>query len=175
MDLRELKEFFSDTIKYILITIGIIIIVIYIVGLQQVVGPSMKPTLNNGNILLLNKFIYHFKEPKRNDIIAFSYEDTKFLIKRVIGLPGENVEYNNNVLYINGEPFMEKIVDDMVTEDFALKEMGYDTIPKDMYLVLGDNRGDSLDSRSFGLISKKDIIGKPFSKIWPINEFKIIK
>jgi signal peptidase I len=175
VDLRELKEFFSDTIKYILITIGIIIIVIYIVGLQQVVGPSMKPTLNNGNILLLNKFIYHFKEPKRNDIIAFSYEDTKFLIKRVIGLPGENVEYNNNVLYINGEPFMEKIVDDMVTEDFALKEMGYDTIPKDMYLVLGDNRGDSLDSRSFGLLSKKDIIGKPFLRIWPINEFKIIK
>ena len=175
MDLRELKEIFNDTIKYILIAIGIIVIVIYVISLQQVVGPSMRPTLNNGEILLLNKFIYHFKEPKRNDIIAFAYEDTKYLIKRVIGLPGENVEYNDNVLYINGEPYIEKIVEGMITEDFTLKELGYNTIPKDMYLVLGDNRGDSLDSRNFGLITKKDIIGKPFLRIWPLNEFKVIK
>ncbi len=79
------------------------------------------------------------------------------------------------MLYINGEPYIEKIVDGMITKNFTLKDLGYDVIPDDMYLVLGDNRGDSLDSRNFGLISKKDIIGKPFLRIWPINKFKVIK
>ena len=175
MDWLDFKEFIKDSKVYIMTFMVVILILVYVASLTQVVGPSMKPTLNNGEVLLLNKFIYHFKEPKRNDIIAFSYEDTKYLIKRVIGLPGETVEYNDNVLYINGEPYIEKIVEGMITEDFTLKELGYDTIPKDMYLVLGDNRGDSLDSRNFGLISKKDIIGKPFLRIWPLNKFKVIK
>ncbi len=175
MDLREIKEFFKDVIKYILVAIGIIFVVVYVVSLQQVVGPSMQPTLNNGDIIILNKFIYTFREPERNEVIAFDYGDTKYLVKRVIGLPGETITYKDNILYINDKAYEEKIVDGLMTEDFSLEEIGYNTIPENMYLVLGDNRNNSLDSRSFGLIKRKDIIGKPFLKIWPLTKISFVK
>ncbi|MDD4808648.1 MAG: signal peptidase I [Bacilli bacterium] len=175
MDLREIKEFFKDTIGYILVAIFIIFVVLYIVSLQQVIGPSMSPTLNDGDVLLLNKFVYSLREIERNEVIAFDYDDSKYLIKRVIGLPGEKIEYKDNILYIDDEAYQEKITDDLITDDFSLQDMGHEVIPEDMYLVLGDNRGDSLDSRSFGLIKKDDIIGKPFVRIWPLNQFNLVK
>lgn len=169
MDLRELKEFSIDAFKY-LVTIAIVILVfIYVCALQQVIGPSMKPTLNNGDILLTDKLFYKFRDLKRNEIITFNFEDEKYLIKRIIGLPGETIMYKNNFLYIDGVVHTEKIVPDLITDDFSLEDLGYEVIPKDMYLVLGDNREDSMDSRMFGLISKKDIIGSPFIRIWPIG------
>ncbi|MDD2435794.1 MAG: signal peptidase I, partial [Bacilli bacterium] len=100
---------------------------------------------------------------------------SKYLIKRVIGLPGEKIEYKDNILYIDDEAYQEKITDDLITDDFSLQDMGHEVIPEDMYLVFGDNRGDSLDSRSFGLIKKDDIIGKPFVRIWPLNQFNLVK
>ena len=110
--------------------------------------------------------------------MALYYADTKFLVKRVVGLPGETVEFKDNKLYINGKYYEEKYLgDDIVTDNFSLEELNYTTIPDDMYLVLGDNRGDSMDSRDsdVGLIPKKDIYGKVRFKIWPINEFKYVK
>ncbi|MDD2434669.1 MAG: S26 family signal peptidase, partial [Bacilli bacterium] len=74
MDLREIKEFFKDTIGYILVAIFIIFVVLYIVSLQQVIGPSMSPTLNDGDVLLLNKFVYSLREIERNEVIAFDYD-----------------------------------------------------------------------------------------------------
>ena len=84
----------------------------------------------------------------------------------------------DNKLYIIGTYYEEKYLgDDIVTDNFQLEELNYTTIPDDMYLVLGDNRGDSMDSRDsdVGLIPKKDIYGKVRFKIWPINEFKYVK
>ena len=93
----------------------------------------------------------------------------KYLIKRVIGLPGDKIEYKDNVLYVNGEKIKEDFLNKNIkTENFSLASLGYQKIPKDMYLVLGDNREDSLDSREIGLIKKKDILGKVSLKIWPI-------
>lgn len=177
MDFREIKEFFKDTLKYIIVIIIVLIIVLYVVTLQQVVGPSMQPTLNEGDVLILNKFQYYLFDVKRNDVVALKYDGSKYLIKRVIGLPGESIYYKDNTLYINGNPYKENIVEGLVTEDFDLKDNGYEVIPDDMYFVLGDNRGDSLDSRSkeVGLIKKEDIIGKVFIRIWPISGFKLVK
>ena len=151
MDMRDIKEFLKDAFKYIVIIVIVLFIVIYIVTLQQVVGPSMSPTLNNGDVLLLDKVSYRFKEIERYDVVALNYADTKYLIKRIIGLPGETIEYKNNILYINGEAFQETGIENLITEDFSLKDIGYEVIPDDMYLVLGDNRGNSLDSRDIGL------------------------
>ena len=178
MDWLDIKEFLSDTIKYIIFIVVILVIAVYVVGLQQIVGPSMTPTLRNGDIVILDKLSYRFSEIKRDDIVALYYADTTFLVKRVVGLPGETVEFKDNKLYINGKYYEEKYLgDDIVTDNFSLEELNYTTIPDDMYLVLGDNRGDSMDSRDsdVGLIPKKDIYGKVRFKIWPINEFKYVK
>lgn len=177
MDFRGITEFFKDTLKYIIVIVVVLVIVLYVVTLQQVVGPSMEPTLNEGDVLILNKFQYYLFDIKRNDVVSLKYDGSKYLIKRVIGLPGESIYYKDNVLYINGNPYKENIVDGLVTEDFDLKDLGYDVIPEDMYLVLGDNRDNSLDSRSkeVGLIKKEDIIGKVFIRIWPLNGFKLVK
>lgn len=175
MDMRDVTEFLRDAFKYIIIVVVVLFIVIYIVTLQQVVGPSMSPTLNNGDVLLLDKVSYRFKNIERYDVVALNYADTKYLIKRIIGLPGETIEYKNNILYINGKAFQETGIENLVTNDFSLKDLGYDVIPEDMYFVLGDNRGNSMDSRDIGLISKKDIIGKTFIRIWPLNQIKIVK
>ena len=175
MDFRDITEFFRDAFKYIIVVIVVFLLLIFVVGLQQVVGPSMSPTLKEGNIIIVNKLVYRFKNIQRNDIVVLS-QDEKYMIKRVVGLPGDNIEYKDNYLYVNGVKYKEKFLsNDVVTKDFSLKDLGYDKIPDNMYLVLGDNRENSLDSRSYGLVSKKNIIGKTFIRIWPINNFKIFR
>lgn len=177
MDWLDIKEFIKDTFKYILIIVVVLVLAIYVISLQQVVGPSMSDTLNNNDIVLLDKISYRFTDIKRGDVVSLYYDDTKYLIKRVIGLPGEYVEFQDNKLYIDNKYMDEDYLGNVITEDFSLSELGYDEIPEDMYLVLGDNREDSLDSRdiSVGLIPKEDIIGKVRIRIWPLNKISIIK
>lgn len=176
MDLREFREFVIDTSKLILTVVVVLVIVIYVASLQQIVGPSMSPTFNNKDIAILNKLHYRFFKVKRYDIVSVEYESTKYLIKRVIGMPGDVIEYKDNILYINGNVVKEKyLLKDVYTNDFSLVDLGYDKIPEDMYLVLGDNRENSMDSREFGLIKKKDIIGKVNLRIWPINKISYVK
>ena len=176
MDLRDVKEFCIDTSKYIITIFIVIFVIVYVASVQQVVGSSMSPTFSNQDILILNKFHYRFFEVKRFDIVSFQYDDTKYLIKRVIGLPGDKVEYKDNVLYINGEIVEEEFLSDNInTNDFSLNDLGYDVIPEDMYLVLGDNRENSLDSRDIGLITRKSLLGKVNIRIWPINKIRYVK
>ena len=169
MDLREVKEFIIDSSKMILTVVAVLVFIMYIATLQQIVGSSMSPTYESREVVILNKLHYRLFSIKRFDIISFEYDSTKYLIKRVIGLPGDIIEYKDNVLYVNGEEIEEEYLPkDIKTENFSLASLGYDKIPEDMYLVLGDNREDSLDSREIGLITKKDILGKVSLKIWPI-------
>lgn len=135
----------------------------------------MHPTLKDEELFILSKFNYRFTDVKRGDIISLKYANTKYLIKRVIGLPGENVYIKDSTLFINNEKFEESYISkELEYDDFYLKDLGYDKIPENMYLVLGDNRVDSLDSREIGLIPKKDIIGKIALRFWPLNRFKFI-
>lgn len=165
MDWLDIKEFIKDTIKYVLFVVIVVFVAMYVISLQQIVGSSMSPTLNNGDLLILNKLSPRFINLKRGDIVSFHYDDSKFLVKRIIGLPGEYVEIKNNQIYINNE-VINDYVENIEMDDFKLDEK----IPQDAYFVLGDNRSDSLDSRDsrVGLIKKEDIIGKKFIKIWPI-------
>jgi len=174
VDWLDIKEFFKDAFKYIIIVMIIFFIAIYVVGLQQVVGDSMNPKLKNNDVLILDKIIYKVSKIKRGDIVALYYSDTKYLIKRVVGLPGEKIEFKNNKLYINGTIIEEDYLNDTYTENFSLEQLGYDKIPADFYFVLGDNRTNSLDSRDskVGLITKKDIIGKIRLRIWPLNKIR---
>lgn len=174
MDWLEFKEFIIDSMKLIIVIIIIMVLMIYVVSITQVVGDSMNNTLMDGEVLVLNKINYKLFDIKRGDIISLDYADTKYLIKRVIGLPGDYVEIKNNKVYINGELYEEDYVsDDLIYNDFSLDDLGYDEIPNDMYLVLGDNRVNSLDSREIGLVKKDDINGKISLRIWPFNKLAI--
>lgn len=172
MDLRDIKEFFRDTFKYFLVVIIVLLTVIYVVSLQQVIGPSMNPNYYEGDVLILNKIKYRILKPSRFEVVAIENKGEKYFIKRVIGLPGETIEYKNNKLYINGELVEEKFKKEGTTEDFKIEDIGYSVIPEGKYFVVGDNRINSLDSRSMdvGLIDAEDFIGKVSIRIWPFRK-----
>lgn len=183
MDLRDITEFFRDCLGYIITLFIIIFIFTFIVSFQPVAGNSMIPTLEEGNVSLVSKLSYAFGDVKRNDVVVVK-QDKKRYIKRVIGLPGEKIDYLNGILYINDAGIIESIdgasenTTNFLFEDICPKEKCSDNkIPDDMYLVLGDNRKDSFDSRDsdLGLVSIKQIKGKAFFTIYPLNKIgKII-
>lgn len=169
MDLRDVKEFLKDSFSYIFFIACIFFICVYIVGIEQVVGPSMTPTYLNGDILVVDKFSYIFGDVKRNDIVSFSNSTSKYLIKRVIGLPGDKVEFKNNELYINDRLFIEDYLsDESITHDFTFDTLGVSVVPEGSYFVLGDNRTNSQDSRDpkIGFVKKEDIVGRVWFKLW---------
>lgn len=147
------------------ITIIVLIFSIYFVfnfSFAQIDGNSMKPLLNNKDIVLYKKTNY---ELKRFDIVVFKLNDDLF-IKRIIGLPGENIKYIDNKLYVNNEYVLESF-ENSVTKDFSLEYLtSNEYIPKNKYLVLGDNRLYSHDSREFGVIDINDIVGIYIKKIF---------
>lgn len=178
-DFREIKEFIKDTFGYIIVIIVTILVFVYVFSFHQVVGDSMAPLLNAGDVAVLSKINYKLFSVKRNDVVALIGEDSTLYVKRIIGLPGEDISFIDNILYINGKAYTEEFLDESIqTNNFYFEDIcSIETcpdgvIPKDMYLVLGDNRKDSLDSRDpfLGLIPKSDIIGKSLFKIWPITK-----
>ena len=174
MDWLSIRELIIDSLKLIIVIIIILFLMLYVVSVTQVVGSSMSPTLKDEEVLILNKFQYRFFDIKRGDIVSLDYEDTKYLIKRIIGLPGETVKIVNNQLYINDKIYEEEyLANDLNYDDFSLADLGYSKIPENMYLVLGDNRENSLDSREIGLIKKEDINGKISLRFWPLNKIKL--
>ncbi len=167
--MTKFKEILKELMPYVIIVVVVVIIRAFIATPVLVSGSSMYPTLKNDQLLILKKYDRSYK---RFDIVVLDYKEEK-LIKRVIGLPGETVEYNDGILYIN-----DKVVEDKyasITADFKSSELIKGTIPKGYYLVLGDNRDDSIDSRVIGLINEEDIRGKtnfsllPFKKIGKIE------
>ena len=160
----------KELVPYVIIVLVVILLRTFIITPVRVNGDSMNQTLKDGEILLLEKYDKKFK---RFDIVVLKYNDEK-LVKRIIGMPGESVQYRNNILYINGEKVSEEFLTEE-TYDFDLNVLGYDKIPENYYFVVGDNRSNSLDSRLIGLISKEDIEGKAIFRIFPFNKFGSIK
>lgn len=175
---RGKKDWF-DWLKTLLFAFGIAFIIrIFIISPIIVDGPSMLPTLHDRDQIMVNKFTYHFSEPERFDIVVFHAPDERDFIKRVIGLPGEHVMIENNELHINGEiikePFIEK--NNIYTNNFRLEMLPgqYETIPAGYVLVLGDNRNNSTDSRTIGLVPIDEIVGKAAFIYWPIDRVQIL-
>ena len=159
----------KEIIEYIVLIVIILLIRTYLFVPIMVSGNSMVPTLNNGDVMILNKFSYLVNDIKRFDIVVVDYEN-EYIIKRVIGLPGDYVEYKNDILYVNGKKIEEEY-DREYTEDFNLNDLSIEKIPNNYYLVLGDNRPISKDSRKIGLIDKKNIKGSTNFILFPFSRF----
>ena len=159
----------KEIIEYIVLIVIILLIRTYLFVPIMVSGNSMVPTLNNGDVMILNKFSYLVNDIERFDIVVVDYEN-EYIIKRVIGLPGDYVEYKNDILYVNGKKIKEEY-DREYTEDFNLNDLNIAKIPNNYYLVLGDNRPISKDSRKIGLIDKKNIKGSTNFILFPFSRF----
>jgi len=155
------------------------LVVVFVVQPVKVEGTSMLPRLHDGERIFVNKLIYYDEyrwAPKieRGDIVVFWYPDdpSKSYIKRVIGLPGEVVEIREGTVFINNVPLEEKYLDprsNLNSRPFPLTE-----IKANYYFVMGDNRDNSSDSRSWGLVPKKYIYGKALLRYWPPSAASVI-
>ncbi len=170
MDEKKIKTI-KEILSYVAIVAAVILVRVFIFDPVMVDGPSMDTTLTDGQILILNKFIYRKQDIQRYDIVVIR-ADNKKIIKRVIGLPNENVEIKNNEIYIDGKKIDNSFASTK-TDDFDLSDIGLVKVPGDSYFVLGDNREISLDSRypSVGTIRKYNILGKANFRIWPFTKF----
>lgn len=174
------NNFIKEWVPYIIIIIAVILIRTYIVTPVIVNGASMENTLMDKEVLFLSKISYKLEEIKRFDIVVIEDADGDLIIKRIIGLPGDYVEYIDDKLYINGEYIEDKYAytntSDFTLEDVCKinKDNCNDKIPEDMYLALGDNRIVSADSRIKGLFKKEEILGKAILRVWPLNKIKVL-
>ena len=185
MDNEKKKKIIKEIISYAAILLLVIVIRVFIFDPIRVDGPSMDTTLEDGQILILNKLSYRRHDIERYDIVVVEVEESNYnastkevekvktkIIKRVIGLPYETIEIKNNKVYANGKELDSSFVSS-TSADYDMKEiLGLEKIPGDSYFVMGDNREISKDSRypEIGFIKKDQIVGKAVFRIWPLNK-----
>ena len=185
---EEYKHTYKDSLRelvpYIFLIFTVVLIRTFFMTPIKVNGTSMMNTLHDGDTMILNKISMKLKDIKRFQIVVIK-EDNTYLIKRVIGLPGENIKYvvdeekNTGTLFINGKKVKESFIDDKTKyltckSDSELCKDGI-RIPNNHYYVMGDNRGNSIDSRIIGVINQKDISGTTKLVVFPFNNSGIKK
>lgn len=177
--MQEKRNEWLEWGKTITIAIALAVIIrAFLFTSYEVRGESMVPNVDDGERLIVSKWSYEFTEPKRFDLIVFRANEHEDYIKRVIGLPGDVIRVENDVLYINGEAVDEPYLKDVkshgeyefYTEDFVVPE----PVPEGHVFVLGDNRPRSLDSRKLGFIPNEKIVGKVHFRFWPLRDVGII-
>lgn len=133
---------------------------------------SMEPTLQIQDHIIVNKFGYRFWEPQRGDIVVFKYplNPKKDFVKRLIGKPGERVELRNSRLIVNGKETPEKYL----SAGLRYPDFGPVLVPENSYLMLGDNRNNSDDSRVWGPLPRENIIGKSILVYWPLGRIEML-
>jgi signal peptidase I len=163
----------------------------WVVNPYRIPSASMEPTLHCGrptsgceagssDRVLANRFIYHFRDPKRQEIVVFNAPPRAAVecrsgvyVKRIIGVPGDRWEERDGYVYIDGkrldEPYVEPARRDRKSMQLSDIVPGHTAIPKDMYLMMGDNRAGSCDSRRWGLVSRDALIGTVFFTYWPLG------
>ena len=185
---QEWKQFFRETLETLGLAVLLFLAINIISARVRVDGFSMRPTLDDGEFVLISRLAYVFGPPHRGDIIVFrppmypeenpirrffglpnlstEYED---YIKRIIGLPGETVKIENGNVYINGVQLTEPYI--AAPPDYY----GEWTVPEGQLFVLGDNRNNSADSHAWGLLPQKNVLGKALVIYWPFADWMVLK
>ena len=167
----ELRSWFRDIFFAFVIAI---FIVVFIVQPVKVEGTSMQPRLVDQERIFVNRFIYRFQNIRRGDVVVFWYpkDRSKSFIKRVLGVPGDEVEIRNGIVYVNGarisEPYLKREFQDY-------KSFGKAIVPAGQYFVLGDHRNSSNDSRSWGFVAQDLIYGKAVFSYWPFSHVGVVE
>ncbi len=173
-----MKKEILEWVKTIIISLIIALIITTFMKPTIVKHYSMQPTLDENDFLIINRLLYTRGTPARGDIIVFESNqmdnngDQKLLIKRIIGLPGEEIEIRGGQVYINEEPLAEPYLEDDYTHGNI-----HQIIPENSLFVMGDHRNNSLDSRNedLGLVDYQDIVGKAFIRLYPFSDIGIIE
>jgi len=182
----HVKKELLSWIKAIAIAILVAIIVRnFIFAPIQVHGESMLPNLENGDRIIINKFGGDSKYDHFDIVVFDAPASPEKYVKRIIGIPGDRIEMENDLLYINGKAFDEPYLDfgetemsnkSSLTGNFTLEELtGEEVVPEGYVFVLGDNRQDSLDSRFFGFLPIEDINGEVILRIWPFSNIGLFE
>ena len=162
------RPFIIEALEVIVIAVVMAFVLkAFVVEMYWVPSESMVPTIVVKDHVMVTKFNYWLRDPERGEIIVFEspVEKNKNLIKRLIGVPGDTIEFKDNVLYINGQ----QIEEDYLSDEVYTADYGPTTVPDDMYFMCGDNRQSSWDSRSWGFVSKEQLIGKGVAIYWPLK------
>jgi signal peptidase I len=180
MLLKRLGVFFLDILQVVVFAVSIFLFV-YLLVMQphKIKGSSMEPNYHDGEFLLTDKVTYRFNPPKRGDVVVFKAppDGHDEFIKRIIGIPNDQVMISNGRVFVNGKALNERYLPDnnhtfpgvFATEGRVL------TVPANSYFVLGDNREHSFDSRNFGFIDRSKITGRAWLIYWPLDRAGIIK
>lgn len=164
------RAIFRETFQVIAPAVLLALVVhLFLAQATVVFGQSMEPNLSQNQRLIVDKLSYRFHPPERDDIIVLDLpEMDEMLVKRVVGLPGEVVEVRNGIIHVNGEPILEPFAHDATPFDMEAITLG----PLN-YFVLGDNRGNSNDSRVFGPVHRDYILGRVWLRYWPVDQLKL--
>ena len=172
------ESFISEIIKFSLIALLIVLPVrIYIAQPFIVSGASMESTFSTGQYLIVDQLTYRFEEPKRGDVVIFRYprDPSKYFIKRIIGIPGDTVDIQGNVVTIKNNSNPEGTV---LNEEYILAMAPNTTLTEKLgtqeYFVMGDNRNASSDSRSWGVLQRDKIIGRAFVRLFPFSKIDVL-
>ena len=156
------EVFIREIVETLLLTFFIFWLVHSLVGRYRIDGSSMNPTLLDGEYLIINNVTYLLDDPQQGDIVVFRHPRNELnLIKRVVGVPGDNIKIENKTVWVNGEELDEPYIAD------SPNYTGDWDVPSDTYFVLGDNRNNSSDSHSWGFLPEENLLGKAFYVYWP--------
>ena len=167
--LHGLKDWFNDFVKAL---IFFLLVQTYVAQGFIIEGACMEPALKSHEKIIVNKMIYHVKEPEVGEVVVFTfpYEPNKDFIKRVVGVPGDEVEIKDGYLYRNGKKMEESFV-----KEYVFGSYGPLKIPEGKLCVMGDNRNNSHDSRAWGLLDRRFVKGRADMKFWPVNHIGLIQ
>lgn len=171
------KEILKEIFIFVIIAFGIVLpFRLYIAEPYLVDGRSMDPTFATGDYLIVDKLSYEIGTPQRNTVVVFKYpnDPSKTFIKRIIGLPGETIIIKDDVVTIKNKENLDGFVVDGTYVTHHSTGSYEKTLGADEYYVLGDNRAESFDSRYWGPLQKKYILGKPVLRLFPIGKIGVL-
>ncbi len=171
------KHPFTEIVEFALIALLIVVPVRMFIAQPFIVsGASMEDTFHSGEYLIVDQVTYRLQDPKRGDIIVFRYpqDPSKYFIKRIIGIPGDTIDIQGNVVTLTTKENETLVLDEPYIKSMAENTTLTETLGDREYFVMGDNRDASSDSRVWGVLQKEKIIGKAFVRLFPFDEAGVL-